>query len=180
MHIKSIKKNEQNQEKNFINTDKKNKNETFENKKAIEQIRNITQEKDFKNLDTKENDKQDLPIKNIEDLIKMCHLKKEAKLKYELENNVNLVSFENGRIEISFNDRLEKDFIKNLTSKLLEWTNLRWIISLSKKAGEKTFKEIKLDKEKNLINEAKSSETYKKIVDTFIDAELIEVEKKYE
>ena len=180
MHIKSIKKNEQNQEKNFISTGQKNKNETFENKKAIEQIRNITQEKDFKNLDTKENDKQDLPIKNIEDLIKMCHLKKEAKLKYELENNVNLVSFENGRIEISFNDRLEKDFIKNLTSKLLEWTNLRWIISLSKKTGEKTFKEIKLDKEKNLINEAKRSETYKKIVDTFVDAELIEVEKKYE
>ena len=121
-----------------------------------------------------------MPIKNIEDLIKMCHLKKEAKLKYELENNVNLVSFENGRIEISFNDRLEKDFIKNLTSKLLEWTNLRCIISLSKKTGEKNFREIKLDKEKNLINEAKRSETYKKIVDTFVDAELIEVEKKYE
>ena len=31
-------------------------------------------------------------------------MKKEIELKYELETNVNLVSFENKRIEISFND----------------------------------------------------------------------------
>ena len=36
------------------------------------------------------------------------------KLKYELEKNVNLVKFENGRIEISFNDNLDKDFIRDL------------------------------------------------------------------
>ena len=35
--------------------------------------------------------------------IKICNDKKEIKLKYELENNVNLVKFENLRIEISFN-----------------------------------------------------------------------------
>ena len=38
------------------------------------------------------------------------------KLKYELEKNVNLVKFESGRIEISFNDKLDKDFVKNLRS----------------------------------------------------------------
>ena len=41
------------------------------------------------------------------------YFKKEIKLKYELEKNVNLVSFENQRIEISFNENLDKDFIKN-------------------------------------------------------------------
>ena len=40
-------------------------------------------------------------------------------LKYELETNVKLVSFENKLIEISFNDNLNKNFIKDLTSKLL-------------------------------------------------------------
>ena len=38
------------------------------------------------------------------------------KLKYELEKNVNLVKFDKGRIEISFNDDLDKSFVKNLSS----------------------------------------------------------------
>ena len=67
------------------------------------------------------------------------------KLKYELEKNVNLVSFEKQRIEISFNENLDKDFIKNLSSKLYDWTNLRWIITLSKIKG-RTIKKRKRNK----------------------------------
>ena len=37
------------------------------------------------------------------------------RLKYELENNVNLISFANNRIEISFNEKLNKDFVKSLS-----------------------------------------------------------------
>ena len=65
--------------------------------------------------------------------ISVCNKKKEIGLKYELENNVNLVSFKNNNIEISFNENLDKNFIKNLTSKLFDWTGERWIILLSKK-----------------------------------------------
>ena len=66
--------------------------------------------------------------------------KKEIKLKYELETNFNLVSFEQKRIEISFNENLDKNFIKDLSARLFDWTSDRWIISLSKKTGEKTKK----------------------------------------
>ena len=37
-------------------------------------------------------------------LSKICVEKKELHLKYELETNVNLVSFKNQRIEVSFNE----------------------------------------------------------------------------
>ena len=84
---------------------------------------------------------KNLQIKTFDDLIDVCNFKKEIKLKYELETNVNLLSFDNQRIEISFNEKLEKNFIKNLSSKLYEWTNNRWIISLSKKNGEPSKKE---------------------------------------
>ena len=47
----------------------------------------------------------------------ICGQKKEIKLKYELEKNVNLVSFEKNRIEISFNDNLDKNFVKDLSAK---------------------------------------------------------------
>ena len=65
------------------------------------------------------------------------------KLKYELENNVNLVSFSNMNIEISFNDKLKKNFIKELSEKLYDWTENRWLIFFSKEKGEMREKEKK-------------------------------------
>ena len=83
--------------------------------------------------------------------------KKEMKLKYELEKNVNLVKFENGRMEISFNDNLDKDFVKNLSTKLLEWTKQRWIISFSKDRGEISIKDKEKNKQNDLIENTKKS-----------------------
>ena len=60
-----------------------------------------------------------------------------------------LLSFENQRIEISFNEDLDKDFIKDLSTKLFEWTNERWIITLVKLKDSHLKKKKKLTKKKN-------------------------------
>ena len=97
------------------------------------------------------------------------------KLKYELEKNVNLVKFENGRMEISFNDNLDKDFVKNLSTKLLEWTKHRWIISFSKNKGEISIKDKEKNKQNDLIENTKKSDLYQNVLKHFPDAELIDV-----
>ena len=97
------------------------------------------------------------------------------KLKFELEKNVNLVKFEKGRIEISFNDNLDKDFVKHFSSKLLEWTNQRWVISFSKNKGEMSVKDKEESLQLELIENAKKSDLYKLMTDYFSDAELIKV-----
>ena len=108
-------------------------NKTINQIKNISQLNEIVPEKDKKSEPAGFNK---LNINSLEDLIEVCNKKKEIKLKYELENNVNLVKFENLRIEISFNEKLDKNFIKDLTFKLNEWTGSRWIITLSKAIGE--------------------------------------------
>ena len=100
------------------------------------------------------------------------------KLKYELEKNVNLVSFEKNRIEISFNDNLDKDFVKDLSLKLFEWTNQRWIITFSKTQGEISIKEKEMNKKFALVEKAKSSNLYKSVLEKFPDANLIDVISK--
>ena len=109
-------------------------------------------------------------------MIDLTNKKKEVELKYDLERNVKLVSFEAGKIDISFNEKLNKNFIKNLTEKLLLWTGKRWIISLSKNNGEKTIYEKNLEAKSNKLYEEKNSVTAKKILSSFPDAKLIEVE----
>ena len=138
----------------------------------INQIKNVIQE-DQNKPEIKVEQKN--TINSFDQLLKICVQKKEIKLKYELENNVNLVSFANNRIEISFNENLNKDFVKDLSSKLFEWTNERWIISFSKSKGEISIKENKKNKKEELLEQVKNSEIYKSVLNKFPDAELLDI-----
>ena len=151
------------------------KNET------ISQVKNISQEQEVKIENNKEiNAEEKLNVNSFDQLLKICNEKKEIKLKYELEKNVNLVHFENNRIEISFNDNLDKNFIKDLSLKLFEWTGDRWIITLSKSKGELSIKDKQKNQKINNINSAKQSQLYKNVIEKFSDADLIEVNPKKE
>ena len=142
---------------------------------TIGQMKNIAQEENATLKDNKKVEIQTNLINSFDDLLGVCSFKKEIKLKYELEKNVNLVSFENQRIEISFNENLDKDFIKDLSLKLYEWTNDRWIITLSKIKGEPSEKEKEVNLKKELIKNVEDSLIYKDILKCFPDAELVDV-----
>ena len=147
-------------------------------KDSVNQIKNITQEEKIKpELDTKiKEDKKS--ITSFNQLLEVCSETREMKLKYELEKNVNLVSFDKQRIEISFNDNLDKNFVKDLSLKLFEWTDQRWIITFSKSKGEISIKEKEENKKNELINKAKYSELYNSVLKSFPDADLIDVTEK--
>ena len=144
--------------------------------KTISQIKNIFQEDKIKPIKKIEDNKGKIKINSFEELINICNNSKEIHLKYELENHVNLVSFDSQKIEISFNENLNKNFVKDLSAKLYEWTDLRWIIAFSKKKGNDTKKQIDKNSKSKILQEAKMREKYKKMLDLFSDAELIDVE----
>ena len=108
----------------------------------------------------------------------MSSQKKEIALKYDLEKNVNLIKFSEGKIDISFNENLSKNFVRDLSEKLLKWTGKRWVITLTKGLGQKTFSETQLRKKEEFLEKEKKGEVYKKFKDTFSDVELMEVLKK--
>ena len=142
---------------------------------TVDQIKNITQTDELK-LE-KKNDSFNYEIKSMHDLINLCIEKKEMSLKYELETNVKLVSFNKNLIEISFNDDLNKNFIKDLTTKLFEWTSQRWIITLTKELGSPPIKQvIQNEKDKIYFNFKKTNE-YQKLKNLINDIELIDIKK---
>ena len=148
---------------------------------TINQIKNISQEKKTKpqiQTETKAEDKNS--INSFNDLIKICTQNREVKLKFELEKNVNLVSFEKNRLEISFNDNLDKNFVKDLSLKLFEWTGERWIISFSKSIGEISIREKENNKKIELLKNFQNSELYKHVREKFPDANLVEIIPKKE
>ena len=172
--------------KNLVDENDKNKKITIDNKelneldedkiknKTVNQIKYSLQEQ--KKIAVDENKlSNNTKINSLSDLVSTCIAKKEIKLKYELENNINLISFRNKNIEISFNENLDKNFIKNLTSKLLDWTGERWIITLSKKVGSETINQLKIKNKDYDFEKLRNSELYKKATSVFPDLEIIDV-----
>ena len=167
-----------------IELTKKKVNNNEENitiKQSKDQIKNTVQTKpvlsssEEKNLSTNLSREK---VSSFEDLIYLASKKREIQLKYDLERNVNLIKFSEGKIDISFNQRLDKNFVRNLSSRLVEWTGNRWVITLSKEVGNKTFLEKAIIKKKEILKSEKNSELYKKFKDIFSDVELLEIKKR--
>jgi len=198
IHLKEIPKLEEvlNSKETFQDKTSSKKTETLSNIKneimkdiiketsqSTDQIKNVIQEK----KEILDNDKTfKLPnenknptetVSNFDDLISLCLKHKEMQLKYDLERNVNLIKFSNGQMEFSFNENIDKNFIKNLSKKLFAWTGKRWIITLSKKKGQPTHQEIKLEKKQTQLDDTIKTNVFKKMLEAFSDAKLITVEE---
>ncbi len=180
LHLKEIKEEKLNDiNKNYETSIRKvendNNNLNLSNNISVKQIKNFSQEEQLdlekKNID----DKISNEIQSFDELIEICNKNKELKLKYELETNVNLVRFESQLIEISFNENLDKNFVKDLSEKLFDWTSKRWIITFSKKKGMVSKKQNIKEKKDKLILSVKNDSLYKKITDLFPGSELINV-----
>ena len=114
-------------------------------------------------------------INNFQDLIDRANEEKEVELRYDLERNVKLVSFKKGKIDISFNEKLNKNFIKLLTEKLLLWTGERWLISLSKNNDAKSIYEKNLENKSSELKEFSKSEIAQQIKAAFPDSKLLDI-----
>ncbi len=119
-----------------------------------------------------------IEVTSFQDLLDKSEKEKEIELKYDLERNVKLVSFNKGKIDICFNEKLNKNFIKNLTEKLLMWTGERWIISLSKNKEAKSVYEKNLESKNKEIEEYKNSKEAKEFQAAFPDAKLLEIKEE--
>jgi DNA polymerase-3 subunit gamma/tau len=190
MHLKNIENkkivpetsnsgNDINLKDNLVGENIKEENlETNISTQVKNQLKNTDQIKTnpIKNLSSEVN-KNKIEITNFNDLINLANKEKEVELKYDLERNVKLVSFNKGKIDISFNEKLNKNFIKSLTEKLLIWTGERWIISLSKNNEAKSIYEKNMEQKSSKLKEFNESDLAKKVENAFPDAKLIEIQE---
>ena len=141
--------------------------------KSTEQIRSNVKEPELKEKKISKGS-----INTFLDLINFANKENEVELRYDLERNVKLVSFSKGKISISFNEKLNKNFIKNLTEKLLYWTGDRWIISLSKNEGERTLHEARAQEKQDKLTKEENSVITKELLSAFPDAQLTDVKEE--
>ncbi|MDO9427260.1 MAG: DNA polymerase III subunit gamma/tau [Methylobacterium sp.] len=78
-------------------------------------------------------------LTRFSDVVALADTKRDIGLKMALEREVHLVRFEEGRIEFRLAEGGRQTIANDLARALDAWTGRRWIVALSKEAGEPTL-----------------------------------------
>jgi DNA polymerase-3 subunit gamma/tau len=103
--------------------------------------------------------------------------RRDAKLKVHLEEHVSLVKFDAGAgsIDIFLLPGAPPQIANELREKLIAWTQRRWIVMLSKSAGDRALGEVRREREAAELEALKSHPALKAVLDEFPDAKIAAV-----
>ena len=79
----------------------------------------------------------------FEDVVQLIRTRRDMKLLVEVENYIRLVKYSPGRIEFEPTDRAPIKLASQLSSRLQNWTGVRWVVSVAFEGGGKTIAEVK-------------------------------------
>jgi hypothetical protein len=105
------------------------------------------------------------PLDNITALVALCKAHQEMALSGQLINNVHIVEFKYGKIDMRLKPGTPKEFVKKLSHFIREQTGTNWVIGVSEEVGSPTIHQVSLDK-------ASSEPIVKSILDSFPGARV--------
>jgi len=112
---------------------------------------------------------------SLSDVVALAHQKRDLKLINALEEQVRLVRFGAGHIELRLLEGAPSGLANDLGAKLSEWTGTRWIVAVSDEEGEETLRE-KADRNKARdLEEIMSHPSVKAVFEHFPDAEITDI-----
>ncbi len=118
---------------------------------------------------------QVLALCTFEHVIDKAAEKREIGLKTQLEDFVHLVRFEPGRIEFRPADGAPTDLSGRLAAKLQDWTQSRWVVTVSNAEGAATVTQQKAAKEKQRHDDVSKDPLVAAIFESFPDAKIVAI-----
>jgi DNA polymerase III subunit gamma/tau len=108
-------------------------------------------------------------------LVDFIGVKRDARLKVMLEDNVSLVRYEPGQIDIYLLPGAPRELANELREKLNQWTGRKWMVALSREPGAKSIGEIKRELEDAEMASAMRDPLVLDMLKHFPDAEILAV-----
>lgn len=109
------------------------------------------------------------------EVVDLAGRNRDAMLRLHLEDNVSLVAFEPGRIEIHPLPGAPRGLAGELGEKLSKWTGVRWVVTVSNQPGETPVGEVRRAKRAAEIAEIKQNPAVAAVLQAFPDAEITAV-----
>ena len=77
----------------------------------------------------------------LADIAELCAKNRDIRLKTLVRGFVRLVNLEPGRLEINLPEDAPKTLVADLQKRLEEWTDIRWMVILSREPGQQSLLE---------------------------------------
>ena len=109
---------------------------------------------------------------SLQEVAELAGNLRDIKLKLEIEDFVELVRFEPGRLEISLADGAPNALPGELMDKLAKWTGRRWLVAVSRERGAPPIGTVRRENEASEVARIKSHASVKVVLDAFPDATI--------
>ncbi len=119
-------------------------------------------------------------LRRFEDVVALAGEKREIVLKAQLEREVRLVRFEEGRIELSLIEGGSRTIANDLTRALQQWTGERWMVALSSEEGQQTLHEKAAAAERERKEGAANHPLVQAVLSKFPGAQIVNVIERTE
>jgi DNA polymerase III subunit gamma/tau len=114
-------------------------------------------------------------LKSFEDVVALAEAKRDLKLKHALMEQVRLVRFKPGTIELNPLPQAPRELGQNLMRKLKDWTGRVWIVAFSDEQGAVPLGVQRREKEAREIEQVKEHPAVKEVMQHFPGARIAAV-----
>ncbi|MGN6516349.1 MAG: DNA polymerase III subunit gamma/tau, partial [Rhizomicrobium sp.] len=119
---------------------------------------------------------QNAPVlRTLEDIAALAIAKGAPVLKVHIENDMHLVSMEQGRIEFRPSQRAPSTLSGDLAQRLKDWTGIRWVVSVAREGGAPTIAEAKRGAHQAKLDAVLQEPMVRAVLDRFPGSEVIAV-----
>jgi DNA polymerase-3 subunit gamma/tau len=116
-----------------------------------------------------------LELRSFEDVVSLAEAKRDLKLKHALLEQVRLVQFKPGKIELNPQPQAAKDLTQELMRKLKSWTGRVWIVAVSDETGAEPLGAQRRDQAAREIEKIREHPKVKEVLQHFPDARIAAV-----
>ncbi len=114
-------------------------------------------------------------LKDFRAIVALAAEKRDIKLKSDLERFVRPVRVAPGQLEIALDPKAPQTLAGELSRKLEGWTGRRWMVLISKQAGERTLVDQDRDARDVLLAQARQNPVVQAVLSRFPEAQIKEV-----
>ena len=114
-------------------------------------------------------------LANFGELVALAVEKRDLPLKLALERFVRVVAFADGRLDIALETGAPHALVNDLSRKLSDWTNRRWLVVLSAEHGAPTLRELAEQEQAAMLTGIRADPLVRAVLERFPGAEIVDI-----
>lgn len=116
-----------------------------------------------------------VPINSLADIVALADKYRDMQFKILVKNCVRQSSIAAGRLEIGLTDDAPKSLPSDISQRLLNWTGIRWVVTVARDVSGQTIAEAETERRDNLVTDARADPDVAAILAAFPGAKITDV-----